>query len=201
MKKSIRFIYFDVGGVLLDWRAGHRRVSEKYRVPYDVIRNIFDANWQDACKGKLSNEAYMAKFAEVLAIPKPYPDVSDFWTDYHMPIHETHAFVHELIAMYKVGLLTNAEKYAMKHASQKRLIPDVVWSAIVDSSEHGTIKPEARIFEIAESLAGVSPKEIFFIDDVQAHIEAACSRGWQGIVFDTNKPTKSIKQITSYLQG
>lgn len=200
MKKTIRFIYFDIGGVLLDFREGHKLVAKKYGVPYEAIQEVFEANWKDACRGVLSGERYMAKFAKVLQLSEPYPDHADFWTDYFVPISQTHALVRELLPMYELGLLTNAEKGSAKHAYSKGLIPSIPWKAIVDSSDHGTIKPEARIYEIAEKAAGVSPEEIFFIDDVEAHITVAKSRGWQGIVFDTKDPNGAIKNIKKELK-
>lgn len=201
MKKSISFIYFDVGGVFLDWREGQRRAAKKYGVPVEDIFAVFSENWQAACRGTLSAEDYMAMFAKLFKMAPPHPHLSDFWTDYYKRISRMHAFAKSLVGRYSLGLLTNAEKGAMQHAIQKGLLPDIRWDAIVDSSEHGTIKPEARIYEIAETLADVSPKEILFIDDVPAHIEAARSRGWQGIVFDTSSITESISQIRHYLQG
>lgn len=178
---------------------GKRRVAEKYNVPHEVIRDIFDKNWRAACKGLLSNEEYMAMFARALNMKAPLPDVSDFWTDHHVPILQTHALVHELTLSYRVGILTNAEKGAMKHALQKGLLPSVSWASKIDSSEHGTIKPEDRIYEIAEKASGVKPSEIFFVDDVPAHITAAQKRGWHGMVFDTNDVEKSIKKLKEAL--
>lgn len=199
MKKTIKFIYFDVGGVLLDWREGHRRVAKKYNVPYESISKIFDANWQAACRGTLSSDDYMGMFASLLGITGPLPDVSDFWTDYFTKIPQGHQLVQELSETYQLGILSNAEKGAMKHASAKGLIPAISWASLVDSSEHGTIKPEPRIYEIAEQKSGVSPEEIFFIDDVPLHIEIAKARGWQGLVFDTNDATSSVKSIRDVL--
>lgn len=170
MKKPVKFIYFDVGGVFLDWRAGHRNVAEKFGVPHETIRAIFEANWQAACRGTLSSADYMAMFAKVLKLSGPLPDVADFWTDYHAAMPESHAFAGELAIRYKVGLFTNAEPGAAKYATKKGLVPDLPWAALVDSSEHGTIKPEAKIYEIAERMAEVDPSEIFFTDDVPSHI-------------------------------
>lgn len=200
MKKSIRFIYFDVGGVLLDFRSGHKRAAEKYGVPYEAVQSIFEANWQAACRGTLSNDAYMALFANLFHIVKPYPHLADFWTDHFSPIPATHAFVKSLAGSYMLGLLSNAEQGAMYYARKKKLVPDIDWACIVDSSEHNTIKPEPKIYEIAETMAGVAPEQILFIDDVPIHIDVARSRGWQGVVFDANHLTKSIHEISQYLK-
>lgn len=199
-KKSVRFIYFDVGGVLLDWREGHKRVAEKYNVPYENIRKVFEANWREACRGTLPGDVYMGMFAEVLGMKGPLPEVSDFWSDHFTKIADTHTLVTELIEVYELGIFSNAEENSMKFAFQKGLIPDVSWRVKIDSSKHGTIKPEAKIYEIAEAAAShVSPEELFFIDDVPEHIAVAKARGWQGMVFDTNDVKKSVQSLRKAL--
>ena len=199
MNTVVKFIYFDVGGVLLDFREGHSRVSKQYGIPLEKIQEVFEKNWREACRGKLSNIEYMALFVNVLQLKEPFPDVSDFWTDYHVAIPQTHEFIREIAPKYAMGLLTNAEYGAMKYAKQKRLIPDVPWHAIIDSSALGVIKPEPEIYEVAEKAAGVAPEEIFFIDDVEEHITVAKSRGWQGMVFDTNDVEGSIQKLATLL--
>lgn len=194
MKKSIKFIYFDVGGVLLDWRKGFQNASEKYKIPESAIYKIAEKYWDHIGRGG-DTEAYMAELAGLFGLSQPYPDLTDFWTDHHIPILETHALAVELKKSYRLGLLTNAERGAMQHAARKGLLPDVQWDAVIDSSVLGVIKPERKIYEIAERMAGVDPEEIFFTDDVKEHVLAAKKRGWQGLVFDTGNVDSSIESI------
>lgn len=200
MKKPIKFIYFDVGGVLLDWREGHKKVAEKYNVPYESIRKVFEANWREACRGTLPGDVYMGLFAEVLGMKGILPEVSDFWSDHFTIISETHDLVRELVGVYELGILSNAEQNSMKYAFAKGLIPDISWRAKIDSSKHGVIKPEEKIYEIAEAaIEGISREEIFFIDDVPEHVTVATARGWQGMVFDTNDVKGSVQRLRKEL--
>lgn len=199
MKKPTKFIYFDVGGVLLDWRAGHQKVAAKYNVPYESIRDVFEANWQNACRGILAGDEYMGMFARVLGITGTLPEVADFWTDHFTVISETHSLVAELSRTYRIGILSNAEKGSMKYAFQKGLIPKASWEVTIDSSQYGVIKPETRIYEIAEAAVNVTPEELFFIDDVPTHITTAESRGWKGMVFDTGDVKGSVEKIREHL--
>lgn len=199
-KKAIKFVYFDVGGVLLDWREGHKRVAKKYNVSYEAIRSVFEANWIEACRGTLKSETYMGMFAEVLGIKGPLPELSDFWTDHFSAISESHTLVKELVSLYDLGIFSNAEENSMKYAFAKGLIPDVSWRVKIDSSKHGTVKPEEKIYEIAEAVAGgFEREELFFIDDVPEHIAVAKARGWQGMVFDTNDVAGSVAEIKRLL--
>jgi len=138
-------------------------------------------------------------FAEALSMTPPYPDHADFWTDHFEPIPETHTLARELSEKYRLGILSNAEPGMLQHCRKKGLIPQLLWEPVIDSSEHKTIKPEARIYEIAEKLSGVPAEELFFIDDVAAHIDAVKKRGWQGMVFDWNYPKKSVEKLEKLL--
>lgn len=198
MKKSVKFIYFDVGGVLLDWQQGQRIAAEKYHVDVSSIHAIDEVYWEHAGRGGDTTE-YMKALAALFHLPEPLPESTDFWTNHHVPILETHALAVALKTSYKVGLLTNAENNSMYHARRKGLLPDIEWDAIVDSSLLGVIKPEKRIYEIAEQMSGVKPNEIFFTDDRPINIEIAKSRGWQGLVFETNNPKKSIQTLRKTL--
>ncbi|PRY93356.1 2-haloacid dehalogenase [Hasllibacter halocynthiae] len=52
------------------------------------------------------------------------------------------------------------------------------------SGQLGTIKPEARIYEIVEEESGVRPEHLLFTDDRAENVEAAAARGWQTHRFD-----------------
>lgn len=198
-KKPVQFIYFDVGGVFLDWIQGNKNAASRYGVEYSRIEQIHQVYWEKAGRGGDTTE-YMNAFASLFHLASSNIEYTDFWTDFHIPILDMHAFALDVQKTYRLGLLTNAEKNAMKHASRKGLIPQIAWDAIVDSSEHGTIKPEVKIFEIAQNAANVQPEEIFFIDDVSEHIRVAKARGWQGMVFDTNDVAGSVKKLRELLQ-
>jgi 2-haloacid dehalogenase len=51
------------------------------------------------------------------------------------------------------------------------------------SGHLGTIKPEARIYEIVEQDCGLPPEALLFTDDRAENIAAAAGRGWQTHLF------------------
>lgn len=200
MKSGISFIYFDIGGVFLNWVQGFRNVSAKYNIAVSDIEVVVKKHWDYVVRGG-ETDAYMRDLASLIRLPEPYPEVTDFWSDFHTPITESHEFAAELSRTYRLGIITNAEKNAYHYATRKRLVPQISWEVVVDSSVVGYAKPEPRIYEIAEQRVGVRPQELLFIDDVPEHIEAVRARGWQGVVYDTDNPKKSINEIRRRLQG
>ena len=44
-------------------------------------------------------------------------------------------------------------------------------------------KPEPGIYELAAERAGVRPDQIFFCDDIPAHVDAARAAGWDAEIF------------------
>jgi len=67
--------------------------------------------------------------------------------------------------------------------SWTRSVPlDEICHHVVDSSEVGVRKPDARIFEIAlERLGGIDPARAIFVDDFEANVLAAQSLGMRGV--------------------
>jgi HAD superfamily hydrolase (TIGR01549 family) len=53
------------------------------------------------------------------------------------------------------------------------------------SFEIGAMKPEPKIYQAAAELAGVAPQEIFFCDDIAAHVSAAREAGFDAEPYTT----------------
>ena len=53
------------------------------------------------------------------------------------------------------------------------------------SYELGACKPSPKIFEAAARLAGVAPREIFFVDDIASHVAAARESGFDAVEYTT----------------
>lgn len=196
----IKFIYFDVGSVMVDNDIAIERVAKKHKVDREDVLSIVEANWRAGCRGELSTQDYFAIFTKKLGITHPSSDMADFWSDHQGFFPETHDFIRELVKEYRLGILSNAELGILQQLMDKKKIPNVNWEVVVESAKHGTIKPEEKIYEIAESFVpDVKPHELFFIDDHIEMVEAAKKRGWHGEVFDPKDRIGSIDIIKKML--
>ena len=83
---------------------------------------------------------------------------------------------------YQTAIVTNnAREFRERWVSSVPI--DDICHAIVDSSEVGVRKPEARIYQIAlERLGVLDPSRVIFVDDYPANVEAARALGMRGVL-------------------
>jgi putative hydrolase of the HAD superfamily len=116
------------------------------------------------------------------------------------PIKEMQQSVAWAAKYYPVGLMTNIMPGQIKAMIERGILPDIAYQAIVDSSEIGTIKPEAAMYEKSVELAGCKPHEILLIDDIPANLMAAERMGWRVLWFDDYRPADTEALIKQSLE-
>lgn len=198
-KSGIKFVYFDVNGCLVRfYQRAFTRIAEDTGVRSDVVETAF-WHYNDAvCRGEISLKQFNAKVAAKLHIDKL--DWQQHYLEVIDPITEMHQLVVWATEHYHVGLLTNIMPGLISAMLEKGFLPKVNYAAIIDSSEVGAIKPEAKIFEIARQKANVPAKEILLIDDNRANVTAAERQGWHVMWFDDYHPKESVKRAEAALE-
>jgi len=198
-KSGVSFVYFDINGTLVRFfHQAFGKLAEASGVSSDVIEMTF-WHYNDAiCRGELSLEDFDVILAQKLGMP------TVAWKEYYLasiePIREMHNFVTWAANHYRIGLLSNIMPGFIDSLFQRGLLPDVNFDAIVDSSKVGAIKPEAKIYEIATSLASVPAEEVLLVDDSRANLMAAEHEGWHVLWFDDSRPAESIERIKAALE-
>jgi HAD superfamily hydrolase (TIGR01509 family) len=79
-------------------------------------------------------------------------------------------------------------------------VPNLNYDTVIDSSEVATIKPEAKMYEIAQERAGVPPEEILLIDDGRSNLIPAEKLGWRVLLFDDAQPEESVERARQALE-
>jgi HAD superfamily hydrolase (TIGR01509 family) len=152
----------------------------------------------DVCRGTMSTSDFNAKLAERLNIDEVK------WQDYYLEMVEPIMQMQELLQWasenYKVGLMTNIMPGLLSAMRRNRQLPNVAYDAIIDSSEVATIKPEARMYEIAQAQADCPPSEILLIDDSRVNLMAAEKLGWHVMWFDEARPEESAASVRAALE-
>ena len=99
---------------------------------------------------------------------------------------------------YRVGLVTNNVKEGS--AAWRKLVPvDELFEVVVDSSEVGLRKPDARIYELTCERIGVAPDASVFIDDNAENIAAARALGMETVHFGEN-PFDAVAELDAILE-
>ena len=197
-KTGVRFVYFDVNGVLV--RFFHRaftNITHDTGARADLAENLFWRNNDAVCRGNMSLEELNEAFNKEL-------NTENFdWKSYYLksvePMPEIKEFVEWCAKYYEVGLLSNTAPGFLDEMRSSGLIPDVNYDTVVDSSKVGAIKPEPKIYDVAQELAAAEPGEILLIDNERPNLTAADRAGWQVLSFDDFQPGESIAHAKEIL--
>lgn len=198
-KNGIKFIYFDVNGVLVSfYQRAFTNIATDVGVSADEVEEIYWRYNDAVCRGDMDISEFDIKLAERLGLD----DIS--WAKYYLdsiePIKAMRSSIIWAAKDYKVGLISNIMPGLLKEMIARDLLPNIQYQAIIDSSEVGAIKPEELIYQKATEAAGVLPNEIFFIDDSRANIMAADKIGWKVLWFDDFRPEDTKKRIEQALE-
>ncbi len=198
-RSGIRFVYFDVNGCLV--RFFHRaftKIAADSGASPDTVETTF-WHYNDAvCRGELSTEAFNKLFAKRLGLERM--DWNAYYLDAVEPIPETGKLVTWAASLYHVGLLSNIMPGLIDELFARKILPDIRFDAIIDSSKVGTIKPEPKVYEIAESWTDCKPEEILLVDDDRANLMAAERMGWHVLWFDDYRPEESVARVREALE-
>lgn len=198
-KSGVSFVYFDINGCLV--RFFHRAftaIASDLHLSPDVIETAF---WQfnDAvCTGKLSTAEFNKVFAKKLGVS------SMDWQTYYLEAVDTIPEMHQVVewaaSQYRVGLMSNIGSGFIEDMLAHNLLPRLPYAAIIDSSQLGVIKPNKKIYEIAQDKADVPAREILLIDDSRANLIPAQEMGWHVMWFNDYDATQSAAQVRAALE-
>jgi FMN phosphatase YigB (HAD superfamily) len=203
----IKFIFFDVGGVVIDDFSGNDSWGElKNELGVKPEQEeAFDEAWYP-----LEHEVLVGRDIETLLpvliekfklnLPDNYSFLNGFVSRFkaNPPIWPIIKFAKERV---EVGLLTNMYPGMFEAIRKRSLLPPVKWNAVLDSSIEMLKKPDKKLFELAESRVKVNGKEILFIDNSIGHIKEAEVFGWQVYHYDSSDHNASCAKLDKYLKS
>ena len=201
----MEFIYFDVGGVLIedfsgtkkwdqlimDWgisKEQNNKISEMFidfQKEADIGRNVEDFLL-------IMKKSFGIKFS------KNYSLLTDF-VDRFYKNGGINKIFEKFENKYQLGLLTNMYPGMLEMIKDKNLIPDINWKVIVDSSIERCSKPEERIYKIAQDRSKTKASEILFIDNREENLRIPKNLGWQTFWFKSTDYEQSNKELEEFL--
>jgi FMN phosphatase YigB (HAD superfamily)/DNA-binding XRE family transcriptional regulator len=198
-KSGVTFVFFDINGVCVRFlHKAFTEISRESGKSIDLVETLF-WRYNDSVTG---GQMEMDEFNEILGREL---EIENFdWVPYYMNNVEQmpgiDALVEWVAQYYEVGLLSNIMPGFVDLLLQRKLIPNVNYKVIVDSSRVAALKPSPKIYEIAQQLAAVEPSEILTIDDSRSNLVTADRLGWHVVWFDEIRPEESIERARQSLQ-
>lgn len=198
-KSGASFIYFDMNGCLVssDQAAFIKLAADTGTTP-DVVESVYWRYNDEICRGDANLQDFNSELARATGAK------AIDWQSYYLAAVDQVQVMHKVIEAasrhYKVGLLTNTMPGFVDALRKSGQIPDINYDAIVDSSEVGALKPEAKIYAVAAERAGRPPEEIMLIDDSRPNLAAAAKLGWNVIWFDDTQREKSAATVRLALE-
>lgn len=205
MHKKVKFIYFDVGGVLiLDFSNTNKWQELKSDLGITPETDPeFETVWQKHKDRICLNLDVDRLIPEIQAktkikLPKSYSLLNDFVNRF-----QANPSIWPVLKLarnqYKIGLLTNMYPRMLEAIKKANLLPEIKWDEIIDSSQVMKQKPNPEIFKLATEKSGVKNNEILFIDNSLENTLAAQEVGWQVIHYDEQKPEESSQKLMEIL--
>ena len=198
----IKFIYFDVGGVLLDWSKVFEGAANKFNLDPEDIGRVFEKKHDDITKGVMSANDFWNKCVQKYGLKNASNfDFLDSWVSDYQPIKEIHKLIKKIAPKYKIGLLSNIYKGMLPLLLEKGVIPNIHYEQIIFSCDVGMMKPNADIYKLAQNNADLKPQEILLVDDREDYCRGAEKTGWNIFLFNPKQPASSVKKLQKYLNS
>lgn len=202
----IRFIFFDLGGVVVkDFSSSNKwdllrhdlGISDNYA---DAFNSIWKIHEKEICTTTSVDSMIpiLEKECKVI-LPKDQPLLENF-IKYFEKNETIWNVIDRVRVNFGIGLLTSMYRGMFEGIVAKRILPQVTWDVVVDSSMVGYAKPDKKIYQIAEEQSGVEKNEILFIDNSSVNIEAAKEFGWQTYFYDSSDYETSSQDLSAFLK-
>lgn len=184
----IKFLYFDLGKVLVHFSLDRmlRQVGavagvEPERVAEVVFRDGLQIEFET---GRITPQEFYERFCLETATRADYDAVELAASD----IFELNVSILPVLtslsrAGWPMGILSNTCQTHWEHCYQRFSILQSLFGTYALSYHVGVMKPEAAIFLTAADLAGCSPTEILYLDDMPQHIAGAKAVGFDAVQY------------------
>ena len=173
--KSIRTLFWDVGGVLLTnaWDHEERdRAVEKFqlqKVDFEARHKEVVAPFEE---GKISLDQYLDRTIFYQARKFSKEEFNNYMFSLSKPKPEVLEFARSLAGKYLMATINN-ESREMNEYRIKQFGLSQMFDLFVSSCYVGMRKPDEKIYRVALDMIQKTPDECCFIDDRPANIEGA----------------------------
>ncbi len=186
--QSMRFIYFDLGRVIVhfDLEKMCRQMAAVSQVTSQEVHTaLYDTGLMERYEiGAVGDDEFYEDYCEATGAR---PD-RDALAAAANEIFELNLSIIPVIgqlraAGFRLGILSNTCRSHWEYCRRQYSILQDLFSVYVLSYEVCAMKPDTRIFLTAAEMAGVQPREVFYLDDIAGHIAGARTAGFDAVQY------------------
>ncbi len=190
-----RVVAFDLGKVLVDFDYGiaAQKLAARARLPAREVMEVLGASplLGDLEIGRLTNEQFHQAVCAATGFAGDLAEFSGLFADMFFPIEPMialHAQLRE--SGVPTFILSNTNDLAVRHI-RSRFPFYRNFTGYVLSYQHGAMKPDRKLYEVLERMAGQTGDAILYLDDRLENVEAGAARGWQVIHHQSPEATRA----------
>ena len=196
-------VVFDLGKVLVDFDYGIAvsNLSRRSGRSHADLKTLIDQSplLHRLESGAISDEQFFEEVRNAIGFPGGFAEFEGLIANIFEPIPEMIHLHRRLRAQgVPVFIFSNTNGFAVRHIRDKfpffREFDDYILSY-----EHGSMKPDARLYEVVEEKTGKKGGRLVYLDDRPENIETGRLRGWVGIVHSRADETERALRQTGLL--
>ena len=186
-----KFLYFDLGNVLLwfDHRQAAQQMGEVAGISADKVwQVVFESGLEERFEaGQLDDQEFFETFCRDTGTRPSREALLEAGS----AIFKMNASMIPVIAQldtagHRMGILSNTCGPHWSYCAAGRFVLICqAFDVLALSYQIGVCKPDPKIFAAAAKLAGVSPPEIFYTDDIAGNVDAARMAGFDAVQYTT----------------
>lgn len=200
MKRTIKFIYFDIDDTILDHKSAERAALQDTRDALPYLQNVeieklwsyYHKNnkrlWTEYGAGRINRELLENNRFEwtlrdlgldIQEAAKMREIYMSFYEKHWIWIENAKEVLATLSTEYPIGFLTNGFA-EVQRAKAERFNLETISDHYIISEEVGFMKPSPGIFEFATRAVNCEPDEILYVgDSFASDIEGGSASGWK----------------------
>jgi FMN phosphatase YigB (HAD superfamily) len=198
-------VVFDLGKVLVDfdYTIAARKIASRGKMMAEKIYEFIALSplLFKYETGLMTREQFFSAVCEATGYCGDIEEFGGFFADIFTPIEPMVELQSALrVARIPTYIFSNTNDLAISHIRQN--FPFFSnFNGYILSYEVGAMKPDAKIYEALENMAGKRGADVLYLDDRQENVDAGAARGWQIILQETPEKTLAAIRKLGLLNG
>ena len=193
-------VIFDLGKVLIEFDYGIavRRLISHCSVRLDILQQLVQLSplLYEYEAGGVTTDQFFQRIKAATGFRGDLAEFHQLFCDIFTPIP---AMVELHAALCQRGVPTyvfsNTNELAVQFI-RDRFPFFRRFQGYIFSYEHRALKPDARLYEVVEQVAGCRGSAFFYVDDRPENVAAGQARGWQAILHENAETTgKALRAV------